>query len=35
MFRGRIVDTFPSDDRSKVEQIGVMMAGLRVDGPDG
>ncbi len=32
MFRGRIVDTFPSDDRSKVEQIGVMMAGLRVDG---
>jgi len=28
MFEGRIMDTFPTDDREKVEQIGLLMAGL-------
>jgi simple sugar transport system ATP-binding protein len=27
MFEGRIVDTFPAEDREKVERIGLMMAG--------
>jgi general nucleoside transport system ATP-binding protein len=28
MFGGRIMDIFPTDDREKVEQIGLLMAGL-------
>ena len=28
MFEGRIMDTFSTDDREKVEQIGLLMAGL-------
>jgi hypothetical protein len=28
MFNGRIVDTFEADNRSKIDRIGLLMAGV-------